>query len=73
MDYQKKLSLPVTGIGQECYKRQLAVHNLGIHDCVSGNARIYVYPRNFAGKGPDEVLSCLQQLVIFSDNCFFTE
>ena len=81
MDYQKNLLLPVTGIGQEYYKRQLAVHNLGIHDVCSGHASMYVYPENFAHKGPNEVLSCLEhylnalpqslkKLVIFTDNCF---
>ena len=60
MDYQKNLLLPVTGIGQEYYKRQLAVHNLGIHDVCSGHASMYVYPENFAHKGPNEVLSCLE-------------
>ena len=81
MDFQKNLLLPVTGIGQEYYKRQLAVHNLGIHDVCSGNASMYIYAENFAHKGPNEVLSCLEhyidelpesirKLVIFTDNCF---
>lgn len=81
MDFQKNIPLPLTGIGQEYYKRQLWLHNLGIHDCVKNKATMFLYAEHYAGKGPNEVLSCLRyyidnipssvkQLHIFADNCY---
>lgn len=81
MDFEKNLLLPLTGIGQEYYKWQLWVHNLCIHDCISGGAHMYLHAEHYAGKGPNDVISCLQhymttlpqttkKMVIFADNCF---
>ena len=41
MDYQKNLPLPLTGIGQEYYKRQLWIHNFCIHECVNEKATMF--------------------------------
>ena len=76
------LPLPLTGVSQEYYKRQLWIHNLCIYDCVNDNAMMFLYAEHLAGKGPKEVISCLdyyistqsptiKKLKIFADNCFF--
>ena len=81
MDYQKNLPLPLTGISKEYYKRQLWLHNFCIHNTVQEQATMFVYSKSYAGKGPNEVLSCLDfyirslpveitKLYIFADNCF---
>lgn len=81
MDYEKNLPLPLTGVGQEYYKRQLWLHNLCIHNSVSEEATMYLYAEHFAGKGPNDVISCLDHyisnlppeithIVLFADNCF---
>ena len=81
-DSQKNMSLPLTGISQEYYKRQLWIHNFCIHGTVQNQATMFAYAENYAGKGANEVLSCLDfyirclpseisKLYIFADNCFF--
>ena len=81
MDFQKNLPLPLTGVSQEFYERQLWLHNFCIHDCIHENATMYLYAEHYAGKGPNEVISCLdhylstlpattKNLKIFADNCF---
>lgn len=81
MDYEKNLPLPLTGIGQEYYKRQLWIHNFCIHNTVTDTANMYVYAEHYAAKGPNEVISCLDhyisklpptttKLIVFLDNCF---
>ena len=40
MDFQKNIPLPLTGVWQEYYKRQLWVHNFCIHDIVQDKATI---------------------------------
>lgn len=81
MDYQKNLPLPLTGIGQEYYKRQLWLHNLGMHDVGTKKATMFVYAEHYAKKGPNETISCLKYYIsqlsvhvkhlhIFADNCF---
>jgi hypothetical protein len=81
-DYQKNLPIPVTNVSGEYYRRQLWLHNFGIYNMVSKETQLYVYSEHFAKKGPNEVLSCLEnyiatrcapnqsKLVIFADNCF---
>ena len=75
------LPLPLTGVSQKHYKRQLWIHNLYIHNCVNDNAMMFLYAEYYAGKGPNKVISCLdhcisslpptiKKLKIFADNCF---
>ena len=52
MDYQKNLPLPLTGISQEYYKRQLWIHNFCIHDNVTNDATMFLYAEHYAKKGP---------------------
>ncbi len=82
LDYEKNLPLPVTGVGPEYYKRQLWLHNLCVKDLVTGESTMYVYSETFAKKGPNEMISCLddyfknvateesKELHLFMDNCF---
>ena len=81
MDYQKNLPLPLTGVSQEYYKRQLWIHNLCIHDNVTNDATMFLYAEHYAKKRPNEVISCLNyyfdglppticKVHIFLDNCF---
>lgn len=82
MDFEKNLPLPLTGIGQEYYKRQLWLHNLCIHSMVRDQAPfMYLYAEHYAGKGPNDVIACLDhyikqlpdhitKIIIFADNCF---
>lgn len=82
MDFEKNLPLPLTGIGQEYYKRQLWLHNLCVHSMASDKApNMYLYAEHYAGKDPNDVIACLNhyiedlpdhisKLTIFADNCF---
>ena len=51
--------LPLTNVGQEYYKQQLAVHNPGIHDTKTEEASrtMFVYPENFVHRGSYEISS----------------
>ena len=80
MDFQKIFPLPLTGVSQEFYKRQLWLCNFCIHDCIYENATMYLHAEHYAGKGPNEVISCLdhflstlpattKNLKIFAGNC----
>ena len=75
------LPLPLTGIGQEYYKRQPWIHSLCIHDNLNDLEKMYLHAEDFAAKGPNEVISCLDhyistldnsisKLILFMDNCF---
>ena len=81
MDYQKNLPLPKTGVCQEFYRRQLWIHNFCTTDCISNQSTMYLYAEHFAGKGPNEVISCLddclnnmspeiEKVHILCDNCY---
>ena len=59
MDFQKNLPLPLTGVSQEFYKRQLWLYNFCFHNCIHKNATMYLYAEHYPGKGPNEVISCL--------------
>ena len=52
MDYEKNLSLPISNISGEYYKRQLWVHNFGIINIISQKKNLYCYAENAADKGP---------------------
>ncbi|KAK4873252.1 hypothetical protein RN001_015281 [Aquatica leii] len=81
-DYQKNLPVPVTNIGDEYYLRQLWIYNLGIHCLTTRKANMYMYAKHFARKGPNKVITCLQDYItqnkkpeqrilqLFCDNSF---
>ena len=57
MDYQKNWPLPLTGVSQEYYKRQLWIYNFCIHDNVTNCATIFLYAEHYAKKGPNEIIT----------------
>lgn len=79
-DYQKNLPLPVTNVGDEYYLRLLWMHNVGVHNLGEKTATMHVYTENYALKGPNEVLTALEdyiqenkkpyQLELFCDNVY---
>lgn len=81
-DYQKNLPLPVTNVQDEYYRRQLWLYNFGVHNIKENTACMYLYTENYAKKGPNEVISALDDYIkqnkrpeqthfkIFADNCF---
>ena len=81
INFQKNLPPPLTNVSQEYYKRQLWVHNFCIHHCSEEKSTMFLYAEHYGGKGPNEVLSCLQhyfktlpaeidKIELFADNCF---
>jgi hypothetical protein len=56
-DLQKTLPTPVLGTGIAYYK----TYNLGIHDDVTGIGYMYVWSREVASRGPQEIASCLKE------------
>jgi hypothetical protein len=81
-DYQKNLPVPMTNIADEYYLRQLWIHNLGIHCLQTGKPNMYMYVEHLAQKGPNEVITSLQDYItqyqkpeqrnlnLFCNNCF---
>ena len=63
MDYEKNFALPVTSVGQEYYKRPLWAHNFCVHDNVTDDVIRFLYAERYGAKGPNEVLSCLNQYI----------
>jgi len=45
--------------GAMFYMRQLCVYNFGIHDCSGGSAVMCVWNECIAGRGSNEIISCL--------------
>lgn len=62
-DYQKNLPVPVTNIADEYYLRQLWIHNFGIHCLNTRKSTISMYAEHFAQKGPNVVISCLEDFI----------
>ena len=61
-DFQQNLPLPHIPVGDVFYVRQLWLYVFGVHECGSNRAVMYSWPEFIAGKGGNEVVSCL-------DNC----
>lgn len=79
-DLQKTLPLPKIPTNIVYYKRQLCVYNLGIHSGKDNKGHCYVWVESEAGRGAQEVGSCLKkhiqenlttinELVLWSDSC----
>ena len=73
-------NLPHIHTGLVFYLRQLWVYNLGIHNCGTGDGYMCMWPENVAGRGSDEIASCLlnfcqslpvvrKHLIAYSDSC----
>lgn len=80
-DLQQVLPTPYLTSNLSYYKRHLSVYNLTIHDCKSGIPHCYMWHEGMAGRGANEVSSCLfkhlsclktgcSSVILYSDNCF---
>ena len=80
-DLQQNIPVPTLTHSAMFYLRQLCVYNFGIHECDSGNGIMCVWNECIAGRGSDEIASCLLQyftelrstatkLACYSDSCF---
>ncbi|CAH1953378.1 unnamed protein product [Acanthoscelides obtectus] len=80
-DLQQALPVPNLTVGPAFYLRKAWVYNLGIHDCVTGQGYMYMWPENVAKRGSDEIASILykhfrehyikgnKKLIVYTDNC----
>ncbi|KAJ8876048.1 hypothetical protein PR048_023956 [Dryococelus australis] len=58
-DLQKTLPTPRLSTNNVCYLRQLWTYNCGIHNLVTGKARMFMRDESTAKRGSQEVGSCL--------------
>ncbi|KAJ0177334.1 hypothetical protein K1T71_007343 [Dendrolimus kikuchii] len=80
-DLEKTHYLPRLPTSVVYYKRQLNLHNLGIHCGSDGKGYFYIWLEHEAGRGTQEVGSCLKknisahlkpdvtQLILWADSC----
>ena len=80
-DLMQNLPVPTLTHGSMFYLRQLWVYNFGIHNSTAGTASMYIWNEYIAGRGADEICSCLRlflqaipqmtkKLTCYSDSCF---
>ena len=80
-DLQQNLPVPTLTHSSMFYLRQLWVYNFGIHNCGTGSATMCIWNETIAGRGANEIISCLlhflhqlrsntTRLVCCSDSCF---
>ena len=80
-DLQQNLPVPTLSHSSMFYLRQLWVYNFGIHNCASGSSVMCVWNECIAGRGSNEIISCLMEylsrerpqakkLTCYSDSCF---
>ena len=80
-DLQQNLPVPTLTHGPMFYLRQLWVYNLGIHNCTNETAVMCMWDETIAGRGANEIISCLMEyiselppsvktLTCYSDSCF---
>lgn len=79
-DLQQALPTPKLATGPVFYKRKLWCYNLSVHCCSSKQGYFFMWDEATAGRGADEITSCLQvffeendirgkKLIAISDNC----
>ena len=79
-DFQQNLPLPNIPVGEVFYMHQLWLYVFGVHNCGNNNVCMYCWPETVAGRGSDEVISCLHHyintlpsevttLYLYSDGC----
>lgn len=80
-DMQKTLPMPKIPTGIIFYKRQLWLYNMGIYSAKTNLSECFVWIEGMAGKGAQEVGSCLlkyfsehisediEELILWSDSC----
>ena len=80
-DMMQNLPVPTLTHNSMFYLRQIWVYTFGIHNCGDNIATMCMWSEMLAGRGADEICSCLQQyisnlpphvakLTCFSDSCF---
>ncbi len=81
-DFMKNLQMPITNVKVEYYLRKFHFYNFGIHDLKTNKVVMYLYLKNYAKKGANEVISFISHYInnylgikvkvlnVFSDNCF---
>ena len=80
-DLMQNLPVPTLTHGSMFYLRQLWVYNFGIHNSTTGSASMFIWNESIAGRGADEICSCLdvfleaippqiKKLTCYSDSCF---
>lgn len=80
-DLQKVFGLPKASSNVFYYTRNLNVYNLGIHDARTNKGYFHVWVENEAGRGAQEIASCLikyleshlqkeaEEIIMWSDSC----
>ena len=79
-DFQQNLPLPSIPVGDVFYMHQLWLYVFGIHSCGNNEVRMYCWPEMVAGRGSDEVISCMSHyfatlpnevttIYLYSDGC----
>ena len=58
-DLQQNLPVPTLTHSSMFYLRQLWVYNFGIHECGTGSATMCIWNETIAGRGANEIISCL--------------
>lgn len=81
MDLQRVLLCPSLNVSALYYRTKLCVHNFSIFDCVSADARCYVWHEAEAGLSANEFATCLhnyltddlnwEKCIIWSDGCTY--
>ena len=60
-DLMQNLPVPTLTHGSMFYSRQLWVYNFGIHNTTTGAVSMCMWNETVAGRGADEICSCLKQ------------
>jgi hypothetical protein len=80
-DLEQVLECPHAEVGLLYYKRKLSVYNLSVYDIGTKMGYCYMWPETVAGRGSNEIMSCLLQYIktkaeggttklsIYSDKC----
>ena len=79
-DLQQALPTPKLSSSPAFYKRKLWTYNFCVHDAVSETASMFVWCETTAGRGSNDIASCILQylknvtvsaktMIVFSDNC----
>ena len=59
LDLQQALPTPKLNVGPAFYKRKIMTYNVAVHDCDTNDACMMLWPETIAGRGADEIASCL--------------
>lgn len=79
-DLQQALPTPKLSTGPTFYKKKILSYNLSVHCCSENQGYFYFWDESIAGRGADEIASCLLKhfqlhnisgstLIAISDNC----